>query len=53
MGKVKDQPRCPATHNPGVWPYVARCVRWDRLPHDRHRDKDGNEWVAPVEPEEE
>lgn len=19
--------RCPSTHNPGVWPHVARCVR--------------------------
>lgn len=51
MGKVKDVPRCPATRNPGVWPYVARCVV--EGPHRRHRDKDGNEWTAPVGPEEE
>lgn len=52
MGRVKDEPRCPATHNPGVWPYAARCVRTD-LPHTWHRDKFGNRWEAPPEPEEE
>lgn len=23
---ARDARRCPATHNPGVWPYTARCV---------------------------
>lgn len=39
------EPRCEAMHNPGVWPYVRRCVL--PLDHERrndHIDSDGKEW---------
>lgn len=35
--------RCPATHNPGVWPYVSRCVR-DAAHADNHVDRHGIRW---------
>lgn len=37
--------RCAAAHNPGVWPWSARCVRFGRDTHgERHEDKHGNHW---------
>lgn len=41
------EPRCKATYNPGVWPYVKRCVF--PLDHERrndHIDSDGKEWTT-------
>lgn len=40
---VSDTPRCPETHNPGVWPYVSRCVLTARH-NGNHVDRHGNEW---------
>jgi hypothetical protein len=37
--------RCEETHNPGVWPYVARCVQID-APHTWHEDDKGRGWSA-------
>lgn len=38
--KQRDVERCPATWNPGVWPYTTRCVlnanHNNYLHHDRH-----------------
>lgn len=38
-----DPDRCTETHNPGVWPYVARCVQ-DAAPHTWHEDAKGRGW---------
>lgn len=41
------EPRCEARHNPGVWPFVARCVF--PLDHERrndHIDANGKEWAT-------
>jgi hypothetical protein len=35
--------RCWETHNPGVWPYVARCVQ-PAEPHTWHEDAKGRGW---------
>lgn len=52
--------RCPATHNPGVWPYTARCVRdkghkmtWkdsngQLVEIKAHLDRHGNQWRTDV-----
>lgn len=40
------EPRCEATHDPGAWPYVKRCIL--PLNHERrndHIDSDGKEWT--------
>lgn len=37
------QPRCTHTHNPGVWPFVARCVS-DAGHTDDHVDANGFYW---------
>lgn len=59
MGEEKS-PRCTAMHNPGKWPYTARCVRdW---PHPEakdpnflgktfHLDSTGNAWEGPTQEE--
>lgn len=33
-------PRCKASHNPGVWPYTARCVR------PAGHETNGDEWAV-------
>jgi hypothetical protein len=45
----RDAERCPATWNPGVWPYTTRCV-W-KAGHEglRHVDRDGNTYTETVE----
>lgn len=35
--------RCIATHNPGRWPYVARCMN-HRKHKGMHEDQYGNRW---------
>lgn len=42
---VTDTDRCPELHNPGTWPYVARCVLDSA--HEAHRDAQGREWTTP------
>jgi hypothetical protein len=32
--------RCPSMHNPGVWPYTARCIR------PAGHETDGSEWAV-------
>lgn len=39
--------RCPETHNPGVWPYVSRCVLAAKH-DDQHEDRHGNKWEDEV-----
>lgn len=46
---ARDARRCPATHNPGVWPYTARCVfaaRHLEAPDTvgYHQDSRGRKW---------
>lgn len=36
---------CPSTHNPGEWPYAARCVLASEPPHSEHRDREGRSWI--------
>ena len=39
--------RCTGTHNPGVWPYSARCIKLGQDEHGQsHEDKNGNVWVG-------
>jgi hypothetical protein len=47
--------RCPSTHNPGIWPHVARCVRPAGHPPDGlmghmdelvHVDGHGQTWAV-------
>lgn len=47
--KQRDVERCPATWNPGVWPYTTRCV-W-KAGHEglKHVDRDGNTYTETVE----
>lgn len=40
---------CRATHNPGVWPYVARCTL-PKSDHTEHRDKNDRVWTTEVHP---
>lgn len=40
---MKDQ-RCRHGHNPGVWPYVARCVMFAGHVVDKHKDRNDREW---------
>jgi hypothetical protein len=45
---------CVEEHNPGVWPYVARCVQ-PGTPHTWHEDARGRGWSRdpqPTEPKE-
>lgn len=35
---------CPAEHNPGVWPYVSRCVASAQVDHTVHEDREGRTW---------
>lgn len=37
-------PRCSATHNPDLWPYISRCVR-DASHPDDHIDRHGILWT--------
>lgn len=41
---------CDATHNPGQWPYIARCTRRVHTAGG-HRDKFGNIWFTAKEEE--
>lgn len=37
--------RCGATHNPGKWPYTARCITRGKENHgNHHRDVHGQTW---------
>lgn len=45
---MKDPNRCIATHNPGKWPYTARCIRQNDPQHEEHEDKEGSKWKAPM-----
>jgi hypothetical protein len=42
---------CEETHNPGVWPYIARCVQPD-TPHSWHEDAQGRGWSRDPQPTE-
>lgn len=35
--------RCTETHNPGVWPYVTRCILAEGH-GDKHTDRHSNVW---------
>lgn len=39
------RPRCRATHDPGVWPYMARCIKDEHKEGD-HVDRYGGIWAA-------
>lgn len=40
-----DRPTCTMIHNPGEWPYIARCVR-KRHTDPHHVDAKGRIWKA-------
>jgi hypothetical protein len=42
---------CPETHNPGVWPYIARCIQ-PGTPHTWHEDAQGRGWSRDPQPTE-
>lgn len=41
--ELPDELRCTATHNPGVWPYISRCVS-DHHVAVNHIDREGRIW---------
>jgi len=43
----KNEGRCTARHNPGRWPYTARCVHPEHE-DDNHLDRSGNHWQGPT-----
>lgn len=43
--ETSDAGQCEETHNPGTWPYIARCVQ-DAAPHTWHEDAKGRGWSA-------
>lgn len=36
--------RCKAFHNPGIWPYTARCEKYAYGHMAEHRDQHGKTW---------
>lgn len=36
--------QCEATANPGVWPYITRCVKLSGHPDKHHRDRQNRKW---------
>lgn len=48
MSATIDEERCPATHNPGYWPYTTKCIRLAHADED-HVDKHGTHWTADTE----
>lgn len=44
--------RCTARHNPGTWPYTARCMHPEHE-DDNHQDRAGNRWKGPTAEQEE
>lgn len=46
MPKPKLDEICTATHDPGIWPYTARCVLPNRHKNPVHIDRHGNTWKS-------
>lgn len=45
---MREPGRCIATHNPGKWPYTARCIKKADPHHEEHEDSHGKKWKAPM-----
>lgn len=47
--EAANKKRCAAMHNPGAWPYVARCIAQHGHGVTDHVDKNGLTWDGPVD----
>ena len=45
---TRETGRCPATRNPGVWPYVSRCTLEPHEGDQSHADRHGRWWDEAV-----
>lgn len=43
--RKEGEPQCSHTHNPGSWPYVARCI-WAAGHPEQHMDAAGRYWTT-------